>query len=756
MSDKIQTGMLVVGVEPEKAGIDGLLARAQAATASAKDAERLEIEKQMAVVASKKSAKDAVAARAKEEKVKVLNLSPEGVSAENYDYESLLLFYEKELDGTRPEKINATIAALQEISELLRRQADTNPKSNKSQADTNPKSDELQLVHGKLLVEIKKVIADLMDQVWRKCKSEEAVFAEQFKILGDSPFIKGVEFVADSPEAREKTLKLEIVEILFTPVVDERLGVTEKKKLEAEERITTLQSAFKEASDIWKKESTQVDTYGGSRASYTAGSFARKNKLIVDVHDHKNYSEWDIIAKYNAEINRLETIKKNCELAILKDRLTLAMNRSIVEETLSEEHDEVELRTAMVEIRTVLANWRELMNGRRGRTSHWEGEIPALKHPLAQRVLGRLFMYGQSMAPGGYDSGVVSLSLAEQMLGKPIDGSSRDYNALPAGLTRLEAVALQGFGDSKVPGLSKFLDFNRLDSENFTLTNIMLGYSHINLNRDPNPAVQEPLKEFLKDFPTVEALVAHVFAGEGKFLNMGLAYQEVMAGLNGDSGRYQKAFQGKWAPLKQNGWKESRLGALVEPGQESREADGEYVAILDKFSKPQMDSATRLFDVRGPDGSFIVLTVGQAKKMVSLVISDARRVLFKAEADSASALATSMEQGARADRAEGHVVRLERDYASSVAREKALVLALREAQGREATLQLQIEVVRGLLSDSNIETRNLLAGRRDDEKVLKATGAAIRDALKNKGGVFGESNKLRPAIQAILDSLPTG
>ncbi len=393
--------------------------------------------------------------------------------------------------------------------------------------------------------------------------------------VSDDPVSDSVKFKAERPEAREQALKLEIVDTLFGPVVDGRLKELEKNKLEAEEAITALRLASAELSGTWEKDSVEGNVNRGKAFSLAVESFALANKLI-DVIDY-SYSVEEIRVIYEAEIYRLESIKKSCEVAIPLDRLTFEMNLAIVNETLSEEHDETELRTAMIELSAMLTKWRALIsNDNPGRAGNWVDKIPALKHPLAQKLLGRLVMYGESMAGGELSSDVDSLSLVEQLVGEKIGytSSSDYYSGQPDGQERLIMVGLQGFVDSKVPGLSSLIrkEYSHAISE------YIINVGHI------LPEHQEQL-----------------FAGEGKFLNRGLAYEKAKArlevsGSNQDryrESRFNEVGQvNKWKLLKRIGWKESPLGAWVEPKQDSREVDREFAGMFEL--KAGADSARTL------------------------------------------------------------------------------------------------------------------------------------------------------------------
>lgn len=359
-------------------------------------------------------------------------------------------------------------------------------------------------------------------------------------------------------------------------------------------------------------------------------------------------------------------------------KLAFEMNSGIVEEILKDEHDQVALQQAFTELQELL---RKGQKGIRERYHGWREELYGveIKSLLAQKILDRLRRYSVSMEnTSNWTRGVFDLSIFIQMM-----------------LTS-----------------DPFIDVQKYDETARAITDVV--YRACLQPGDP----------------------AEHFVEDGRFINMRRAYQKSEAGL---SGRKIPKLDELPEELTKKGWKVSKLGAFVEPGQDVRVAEREYTKDIERFSQLQVDTEN-VFDVRDQDGGFRVYTLGQAMDLLRRARRDAMAMIREtAQAQEVSAKGKEAGEAER-KRLERSIEGLNRELdvlkKASQARENALT-------GKLGSTEEKVGAARDDLRRSEAVNEEKLAGIRN----------ALKGVLGKKAGMFSGDREFRQAVLEIMEQI---
>ncbi|MBI4993297.1 MAG: hypothetical protein HZC26_04170 [Candidatus Magasanikbacteria bacterium] len=633
-----------------------------------------------------------------------------------------------------PEGIHEKITALRKTGDALRKIVGIEPKT-KTVLD---KIDELQKLHDKLFEEIKTAAVDALEEVKKKHKGEESDFAKKFKELIDSPLVKLVEYDPNSPEEREKGLKQEITEFLLRPVVDGRLTNLEKVLAETREKITKS-----------KKQETELKNDYVDDASWNA------RQAGMRVAQGQKVSSADLKNWVAQEIRNSEKLVISLETQLSRERLALSVNRLIIDESLADEHDETILKDALVAIRDHVGTLRK-----RESDVSWDfwrdkGHAP-LKNPLAQKILGQYGEFTVSFPDNyalqaSFGPAYRKLTPAGQIIGKDWETHPGIQGTAPAKLLNSELPVY--FFRSQIPEMNREFIFVDNRENMFGQAREFYARTSHELSADErkDPKRKEYLSqqaEFLAKYPTVGDFVAKVFAGKGKLLNLRLAHEKVDAGISKDQYGQKSEFGDLSKELSAAGWKKSKLGAFVEPGQNAREVDGEHARLLGQLSAPQIE-AERAFDVRGPDGEFHVYTTEQAVRIAGLLKRDAQGIIRDYEA------AVTRAAGDKAQAED-----LQTQARTLDARLQEMKEAARASAQRIGQLTRENDSARSVIDESERRARQSADEadhlRRENQRLAEVVRGAVgelKQARREKPGLLGGAGKLQAAIDTALGEL---
>ncbi|MBI5222680.1 MAG: hypothetical protein HY980_04295 [Candidatus Magasanikbacteria bacterium] len=688
-------------------------------------------------IETKKKAKTKAAEETEELQQRFTALKSDDNFVEECAYEWAFDALENETGVAAPGGIHEKITALRKTGDALRKIVGIEPKTK----TVLNKIDELQKLHDKLFEEIKTATVDALEEVKKKHKGDESDFGKKFRELIDSPLIRLVEYNPNSPEEREKGLKQEITEFLLRPVVDGRLTNLEKVLAETREKITRS-----------KKQGTELKNDYWDDASWNA------QQAGMRVAQGQKVSSADLKNWVVQENRNSEKLVVSLETQLSREKLALNVSRLIIDESLADEHDETILRDALVAIRDHVGTLRKQKSD--VSWDFWRDKGNAsLKNPLAQKILGQYGEFGVSFPDNyalqdSFSSAYRELTPAGQIIGKDWETHSSVQGTSPAKLLNSELPVY--FFRSQIPEMNREFVFVDNRENMFGQAREFYARTSRELSADErkDPKRKEYLSqqaEFLAKYPTVGDFVATIFVGKSKLFNLRLAYEKVDAGISKDQYGQKSEFGDLPKELSAAGWKKSKLGAWVEPGQNAREVDGEHARLLEQLSAPQIE-AERAFDVRGLDGEFHVYTTEQAVRIAGLLKRDAQGIIRdyeaavtraagdKAQAEDLQTQARTLDERLQKLRttAEASAQRVreltrEKDDATRVAGEsgqRADKLANEADRLRGENLRL-VEIVREVVGE-------LKNARKEKPSLLGGTGklqAAIDEALRNLGRV---------------------
>lgn len=190
------------------------------------------------------------------------------------------------------------------------------------------------------------------------------------------------------------------------------------------------------------------------------------------------------------------------------------------------------------------------------------------------------------------------------------------------------------------------------------------------------------------------------------------------------------------------GWKESKLGALVPPGGDARKADREFAAMLERLSHP-IASAERAFDVKGEGGEIKVYTLEQAKDLLRRARRDAQRLLLETRGHLERETGEAAKRGAR-------VEGLTEENASlreALAKAKKEVGELSKARDADALTH------KGEQRAAASENRALQRRLAEMQAAMTSVATALSKALERKAPMLGGDKELRGSITGILEEL---
>lgn len=686
-------------------------------------------------IETRKRTKAKAAEETEELQQRFIALKSDDNFVEECAYEWAFDALENDIGVAAPEGIYEKITALRKTGDALRKIVGIEPKT-KAVLD---KMDELQKLHDKLFEEIKTAAIDALEEVKKKHKGEESDFEKKFKGLLDSPLVKLVEYDSNSPEEREKGLKQEIIEFLLRPVVDGRLTDLEKLLVKTREKTTELKTKHQPLPDDYRDDATH---------------YARQ--LGMQMLEGRKVSSSDLKVWLKREAENSENLAELIETQLSREKLALGVNHMVVEESLTNEHDETILREAMVAIRDHVGTLRKQESG--VSWDFWGESRTPLKNPLAQKILGQYGEFGVSFPDNYYlqesfSAASRKLTPAGQIIGKdwePHSGfrGTSSANLLGAELSTyfFSSQTSKEFGElfGGLDSTDKDV-FEKARGRHKTLTNRQS--SSFKDTQDPEQA------KFLAEYPTAGEFIAKIFAGKGKLLNLRLAHEKVDAGIDLDKNSRREKSELKAIPeeLSAAGWKKSKLGAWVEPGQNAREADGEYARLLERLSAPQIE-AEHVFDVRGPDGEFHVYTTEQAVRIARLLKRDAQGIIRNYE----EAVARAAGGEEQAKDLEGRVrtldERLQELRTTNSASQRKIGELTRENDGARAVINESDRKAK----QSAAEAGRLRKEKFELEQVVQKVIEELEEARREKPGLFGASvdkDKLKKAVDNALNKL---
>ncbi|GEM_PF-4025046 len=696
--------------------VDQLIAEAEAAATAA---QRAAVHEEAETTRTKKMASAETAARAEQLQTVYAAFRADDAFVEDNKFEEIWEAGEMETGIAPPEKIQEALDALRKTGEALRKFALIEFKTKELHA----KMEELQKLHDRLFDKVQAATVDALEAIKKKHKGEETAFERRYKELTESPLVRGIEFDPNSPEAREKAAKQEIVEFIMRPLAEMRLKKTETSIANLRAKLAILEEVNPSGRDLWDFKSAAVRT--GLKIQY------------------QNPETWHWQQLVNEGLRSFKEQLPLLESHLARERLAFEVNRSVLEMSLADEHDEAMIVEASIQIRAYIEQLREHLNETSGYgISLKKNEAsPEVTNRLAQKILGEYVLHGITMPNTSRE-----FTNSDYELNKSSPPSHLLKTANESG----------GFGAKKwVQSQSEKYSFRarlpenlpqesvswvlKMDLENMerNYNALMANYSH-GVSGENGPEVGA----LIEAFPTSEALITKLFEGQGALYNLQLAHQKLDAGLGGKPSEENPKMKMPKA-LEKIGWKESKLGAWVEPGQNMRAVDSEYAHLLERLSKPQIE-AERAFDVRSPDGEFHVYTTAQAINLLRRARRDARDIVQDTERmrKESEALRVKIEGETEAGKEEkegleAKVKRLETELEKEKEAGKKRVREIRE----ELTERLGMEQ-----RASETWKENTF----DRKKVMDHARDSLREALKKKVGMFGGDNELRDVAKRVV------
>lgn len=572
---------LITESETMLSSVDQLIADAENLAITA---QREAVQREGQDIKSKKEASEQSAERAEELQRFFAGLSAEDAFVGNYAYEGVFTALEDINGVARPEKINELIQTLRKTESALRRLAVVESKSDALIENI----EKLKVLHDQLFEKVQAATTEALEEVKKKYKGEGTELGKKYEQLLDSPLVRGIEQGADTPEAREKALKQEIVELFMRPVAEGRIKLMDQTIANWNGQIEEIEKErvrLREKNTLQPWEIDQIARNFGFRADGSTG-----------VHNRQ-----DLFGFFDQKVRGLRQKIEEFEPITQRNHLAFEHNRAVIDLVLEDEHDEDRLRKAFTELQGLISLLKEknqvgvtsLSDSERSRTLN-------LKSSLAQTILGHYWQYGAAM-PHDSRAGVEDRSLAGQIL----ESGFSNYEKAGQMKDLFTYASRRAFGESFIPSFGEFVP------SSLNLSPKRLAGEYAEVQQGKSPGILRKIPSFLEDYPSFEVFLGQFYSGESKFLNLGRAYRKA------DFGLQKKKAPNEELPeeLAQIGWQESKLGAVVEPGQDSRSVDRGYAKVLERFSQPQME-AERAFDLQSSEGGFRVYTLSQAMDLL--------------------------------------------------------------------------------------------------------------------------------------------
>lgn len=661
-----------------------------------------------------------MAERAEELERTIAGYAATDAGVEDFHYEEIFRYAETVTGVAVPKKITLLLENLRKAGDGLRKLSGIEVKS----AALLVKLDQIQELHDRYFAEVQGLVMETLDRLKKRFKGEADEFEQRFKLLTDSPLVRGIEYDQDSPERRVEGLRHEIAELFLRPLVDNRLKVMEKRVVEAPKELEALEQAYR----TFTQNYPQVK--GREPSVYNLQNFLNDHKIGGGPEGFYRKVE-DRIQKLRGEVAMKDK-------PLLRDKLALEVNRSVIEMALGDANDETELTQAVKELRVYFNAARGWIERHQGAGVPWSlkddqyGYLPLPKDALAQKVLGAYELFATPL-PGEYggDTLTGSLSTGEQLLGRSME-VYREH-ARSGSLPLADYLGRQG--------KRAFLQ-----TTGFQGTNEEIG-SRVARTHDERYNQIVPVHE-----------------GSGKFWNLRRASTRVDQGYKGRKDELEPLPK----DLVDAGWTISKLGAFVEPGQDVRVIDREYALTLDRLAKPQIE-AERAFDVRSPDGVFHVYTTDQAVDLLRRARRDAREILEETEravmGEQGKVQARDQELGQTRAQLEARGRETESLAEKIRRREEELKAAHAEALHAKDTKFVEmrqgweraLEQAQSMARQKDIDLHEAASSERGSRKEAKDTLDGIRKdlqtALTSKPGLLGGEKELRAAVEKLLQRL---
>src|SRR3989338_4029522 len=389
--------------------VDKLIAAAEVA---AGEALRATASEEVKAVQTKKKMSAEAAEKAEQLQQRFSALKADDAFVEDYGYEWILGAYEAETGIAAPNKAVETIAALRRTGDALRKLAGVESKT----LALLKKMEDLQRVHDELFEQIQTMTVDALDAVKKKYTGEETEFEKKYQQLRESPLMRGIEYDPNTPEAREEALKQGIEEVMMRPFVESSVKPFQKKFEDDRKKIADAQSKWQAIKDDPKnaRDDLQIRNY-------------RANELIQESHlvIRGDYQGADGLEKlFKLESDKLDVFEKQ----VIHDAIVVDANRTIINDSLREVHDEAVLRDALVDLDTFLSSIRE-----RAKTQERFGQnFPKLKTDLGKAILGRYMVYGatRQVRSGSYEERITKTpgtQLSDEVSGFNHEDDGRAY-----------------------------------------------------------------------------------------------------------------------------------------------------------------------------------------------------------------------------------------------------------------------------------------------------------------------------------------
>ncbi len=361
------------------------------------------------------------------------------------------------------------------------------------------------------------------------------------------------------------------------------------------------------------------------------------------------------------------------------DTIALDVNKTVVDRVLEEEHDELKLYEALMALKQFIGKLRGVATYESDNLRHL---VPPPENALANKILGAYWAFGVPI----YDRQPEGQFFGENAVHSVTEYTTKEYAS--------------AFAKSQRPEDDDTSEYRTVQE--------------LRLSRDFEPHID----------------VTKYYAGTGDYLNLKRAFK-IVTSIDGKTVPKIPVF------LEKAGWKLSRLGAIVEPGQDPRTVDKKFAAELERLSKTQMD-VQQVLNPRGPEGERRVYTMGEAHRAISEARGDAR----EADEEAKKTIGKLQAEIDRLTGLQGQLSTLREGYGKLQTQNKEQAAKLGESRAEVAVLKRDHAVL--------IRERNSLS------KNAKTVGDSLTAALDRKGGMFGGDNKLRKVVTDAVEILKQG
>ncbi|MBI2551234.1 hypothetical protein HYV73_02705 [Candidatus Uhrbacteria bacterium] len=528
----------------------------------------------------------------------------------------------------------------------------------------------------------------------------------------DRPRARDVDQAPDTPEAREKALKQEIVELMLKPLVEQRIKAQEALMEQGKKDLIQLQELAR-SFEVFRYQSSESEQAKRTLKTALESFFSRNSSL------KKPDATW---LPQEADLTKyvMDGFAKR-EKEIESERLAVTFEQDLLASVFEEGEqdatgkrkpfDENALRDAFVDLRGFLISIRDA--AAKNEIFSNQKVQPTLANPLANRILGTFVAFAPELSGDALTNvpfPLKRLSAAEQLVGASRFETSRfddrSLYGLPAETLRRSAEF--GFIQSKLPGGYAQKEANAYKRVFSIGRGIRAGIDS-----------QEPLRE--KD-----ALVASsLLSGEGARINARLAYDYVAKDV-----KPEENLSVLMGDLGKAGWTRSKSGGVVEPGQENRKADAVLLAKIEEFSKPQ-------------EKEDVAYTYRQAMDKLHRAVAERNQI----EADAVS----------RAAQAEARIQKLEKEIDD---RQMSAELNTKEFGRRVSEAEKATTLLRGELAKRDAEIVRLQADARARERdarelqtTLEGHVISLSKVLEEKTGFFGGDKRKLEGVRGLMTKL---